>query len=77
MPSRPEDVLLVKLPRVLADELRRHAEGWQLAYARGQRAPGNPDGKILSLQAIIRVLLSRDQAHRERGRKPRRVQYQG
>ena len=77
MPSDPATVLLVKLPRELADALRCHAEAWQVKYARGENVPGNPDGKLLSLQAIIRVLLERDQRHRKAGNRKRKHKYQG
>lgn len=77
MPSSRETHTVVKLSRDLVSRLRCHAEGWQHNYARGGQAPGNPDGKILSLERIIAILLERDTAHRKRSNRKRRVRYQG
>ncbi len=79
MPSPGENVLLVKLPRVLAARLREHAEAWGRCYAKGQKAPAPADGSVpYPLPYIIEVLLTRDAKKRVRGRrKPKPAPYQG
>lgn len=79
MPSKPEDVLMVKLPRTLAARLREHAASWGAQYERGNHVPAPADGAIpYPLPYIIEVLLVRDIKHRNRGRKHKKLApYQG
>jgi hypothetical protein len=82
MPVNPDKVLMVKLPRELAEALRQHADGWSRAFQKGIRCPApDADGTVeYPLHSIIAILLRRDQAHRRRSNRPRRragVQYQG
>ena len=77
MPSRPEDVIVVKLPRALVARLREWGHRTVAHYRRTGRGAECPDADNLSIREIVSILLRRDEAHRERSRKPKRVRYQG
>jgi hypothetical protein len=73
MPSRGSTHMVVKLSRALVHRLRAHADAWFLTYTSGRRAPAPADDGSYSVEMIVTVLLSRDQKHRARSRRPRKV----
>jgi hypothetical protein len=63
------DSTLIRITRALKFHLEQLGLRWQLAYQNGRMdVPHNPDGERVSLDAVIRELLKRDESHRERSK---------
>lgn len=65
-----KDSTLIRIGRDLKFKLEQLGMKWQqLAEGGRTDVPYNPDGQRISLDAIIRQLLERDEEHRMRSRK--------
>lgn len=63
---------IVRLRKETTTKLRLIGAIFQQEYESGRGTDGNADGKEPSLDAIINVLISRDMAHRARGKRARK-----
>lgn len=71
-----QDSTLVRIGRDLKFKLERLGLQWQRLGSEGrQDVPYNPDRENLSIDAIIRELLKRDESHRDRSRKNSRPRF--
>jgi hypothetical protein len=67
-----KDWQMVRLQRSTVERLRQLHQLWMAARDRGAAVPDPTDRWEYSLDHIVRELLARDEAHRQRGRRPRR-----